>query len=69
MTSRCYPDVKEHTTTKSAEMLALHTYLALAHNGAFLFIDAIDPVGTQDEKVYKIMGDIFWKILCIRTVF
>lgn len=59
MTSRCYPSLRDHTTLKSKEMLELHTYLALAHNGAFLFIDAIDPVGTLNPRVYETMGEIF----------
>jgi hypothetical protein len=58
-TSRCYPALIDHTTLKSKEMLELHTYLALAHNAAFLFIDAIDPVGTLNPKVYETMGQIF----------
>lgn len=59
MTSRCYPSLRDHTTLKSKEMLELHTYLALAHSGAFLFIDAIDPVGTLNPRVYETMGEIF----------
>jgi hypothetical protein len=61
MTSRCYPGLVDHTTLKSKEMLELHTYLALAHNAAFLFIDAIDPAGTLNPKVYETMGQIFDK--------
>jgi Hypothetical glycosyl hydrolase 6/Beta-galactosidase trimerisation domain len=60
-TSRCYPALLDHTTLKSKEMLELHTYLSLAHNAAFLFIDAIDPVGTLNPKVYETMGQIFGK--------
>jgi Hypothetical glycosyl hydrolase 6/Beta-galactosidase trimerisation domain len=59
MTSRCYPSLRDHTTMKSKEMLELHAYLAMAHNGAFFFIDAIDPVGAQNPKVYERMGEIF----------
>ncbi len=59
MTSRCYPSLRDHTTLKPKQMLELHTYLALAHNGAFLFIDAIDPVGTLNPRVYETMGEIF----------
>jgi hypothetical protein len=44
---------------KSREMLELHACLALAHNGAFLFIDAIDPVGTLNPRVYGLMGEVF----------
>jgi hypothetical protein len=59
MTSVCYPHVKNHTTIKSQDMLALHNYLSLAHGGAFLFIDAVDPIGTQNTEVYEKMGNIF----------
>jgi hypothetical protein len=59
MTARCYPRLSDHTTMKPVEMLKLHNYIALAHNGAFLFIDAIDPVGTINPKVYEVMGKIF----------
>jgi hypothetical protein len=61
MTSRCYPGLTDHTTLKSREMLELHACLALAHNGAFLFIDAIDPAGTLNPKVYELMGEVFGK--------
>ncbi len=59
MTSRCSPGLQDHTTLKSRETLELHAHLALAHNGAFLFIDAIDPVGTLNPKVYETMGEVF----------
>jgi hypothetical protein len=59
MTSRCYPNLRDHTTLKPREMLELHTYLALAHNGAFLFIDAIDPLGTLNPTIYDTMGAVF----------
>jgi hypothetical protein len=59
MTSRCDPDLYFHTNTKSKEALELHTYLALAHNGAFLFIDAIDPDGIVQPELYQTMGEIF----------
>ncbi len=59
MTSRCYPSLRDHTTLKSKDMLEIHAFLAMAHNGAFFFIDAIDPIGTQNRKVYERMGDIF----------
>ena len=60
-TSRCYPSLRDHTTVKSKEMLAVHTYLTMAHGGAFFFIDAIDPVGTLNPRVYETMGEIFGK--------
>ncbi|NLO83425.1 MAG: hypothetical protein GX094_10300 [Clostridiales bacterium] len=59
MTSRCYPSLNDHTTMKSKEMLALHTYITMAHQGAFLIIDAIDPIGTMNSKVYELIGSVF----------
>jgi len=59
MTSRCVKLVNEHTTTKSPELLKLHNYLTLAHHGAMLFIDAIDPRGTMNSKVYDLIGEVF----------
>lgn len=61
MTSRCDPNLTFHTTTKSKEYLEQHVYVTLAHNGAFLFIDAIDPAGTIQPRLYDTMGDIFSK--------
>lgn len=59
MTSRCYPSLKDHTTLKTKDMLALHAFLALAHNGAFLAIDAIDPDGSLNGEVYRLLGEVF----------
>lgn len=59
MTSRCDPSLSDHTTLKSKEALKLHACLALAHGGAFLFIDAIEPDGSLNPKVYEIMGEVF----------
>ncbi|MDR0450248.1 MAG: alpha-L-fucosidase [Treponema sp.] len=59
MTSRCDPGLKDHTTSKSLEMLKLHAYLAYAHHGAFLAIDAIDPKGTLNEKFYETLGQVY----------
>jgi hypothetical protein len=59
MTSRCDPSLNDHTTTKSLEIMKLHAYLTYAHHGAFLVIDAIDPRGTLNEKVYEMIGEVF----------
>ncbi|MDR1105490.1 MAG: alpha-L-fucosidase [Treponema sp.] len=56
-TSRCL-DLRDHTTSKTAEHLKLQSCIALAHNGAFLFIDAVDPEGTMDPDFYRQMGVI-----------
>jgi len=60
-TSRCYPNLNDHTTMKTREMLEMHASITLAHAGAFLFIDAIDPVGTLNPKVYELLGEVFGK--------
>ena len=59
MTSRCDPSLHDHTTTKSLDMMKLHAYLTYAHHGAFLAIDAIDPRGTLDDRVYEMLGEVF----------
>ena len=59
MTSRCDPGLTDHTTTKSDEMLKLHTYLTHAHRGAMLVIDAIDPRGTMNKAFYERLGRVF----------
>jgi hypothetical protein len=59
MTSRCYPNLVEHTTNKSMDQLRLTIMMTLMHNGATLIIDAIDPTGTFDERVYQKLGEIF----------
>ena len=33
----------------------------MAHHGANFFIDAIDPVGTMDARVYELFGRVFAK--------
>ncbi len=59
MTSRCEPNLKDHTTTKSLQSLQQHNYITLAHHGAFLAIDAIDPCGTMNEYFYQVLGQVF----------
>ncbi|HTO21890.1 MAG TPA: hypothetical protein VMQ10_05370, partial [Spirochaetia bacterium] len=59
MTSRCYPNLEEHTTTKSEELLALSVVITHFHHGATVMIDAIDPVGTMDRRVYERLGRVY----------
>lgn len=61
MTSRCYPNLKEHTTNKTMDQLELSVYTTYAHHGACLLIDAIDPRGTIDSRVYDKIGKVFGK--------
>ena len=58
MFSRCIPDLRNHTMLKSEPRILRSVLLTLAHRGATLFIDAIDPIGTLDERVYNRFGKI-----------
>ena len=57
MVSRC-TDLAEHTTTKSSDLLLMQEMMAVSHMAAFVFIDAIDPVGTVDRAFYDRMRPI-----------
>ncbi len=59
-TSRCDPELNQHTTTKTEEQLLLHVITALVHDGAFLLVDAINPDGTIVPEVYhKLMKRVY----------
>jgi len=58
MVSRCYT-LEQHTTNKPRELLLAQRYSALANHTAFVFIDAIDPLGTVDYRLYERMRGIF----------
>lgn len=59
MTSRCYPGLAEHTTTKTDDMLRQSVMATIAHHGAVLLIDAIDPKGTLDPRIYEKYGQLY----------
>lgn len=59
MTSRCYPNLLEHTTTKTIDLLKLSVMTTFLHHGACVMIDAIDPIGTIDRRVYEKVGEVF----------
>ena len=61
MTCRCNRNLREHTITKPQEMLDSEIMLTCAHHGATLDIDAINPDGTLDERVYEKVGAAFEK--------
>ena len=52
-------DLTNHTAMKSAALLKNKVCASMADGGAFVFIDAIDPVGTLNDAVYERMGGIF----------
>ena len=51
--------LNNHTALKPIELLRAKAHACLADGGAFIFIDAIDPVGTLNRAVYERMGKVF----------
>jgi len=58
MTCRCANNLGQHTVSKTKEALELEIMLTCAHHGASFVIDAIDPKGTMDSRVYDRLGEI-----------
>ncbi len=48
-----------HTQIKSLDVIKSAVYLTSAHHGATLIIDAINPDGTMDKRVYERIGQVF----------
>lgn len=59
MIYRCEPSLAKHTTLKSKDVMATAVMLTAAHHGATLAIDAIDPCGTLDSRVYDRFRETF----------
>lgn len=59
MTCRCDRTLNAHTVTKTEEYLSTEVMLTAAHHGASFIIDAIDPAGTLDKRVYDRIGKVF----------
>lgn len=59
MFSRCKPNLGAHTLTKTLDEMRSEIFMTVAHHGATMVIDAIDPVGTFDGRVYERVGKIF----------
>jgi hypothetical protein len=62
MTCRVNNRLYQHTVSKSERQLALEVMLTTLHGGASLIIDAIDPAGTLDRRVYDRIGKVFAKV-------
>lgn len=69
MFSRCTPSLSKHTITKSEDYMLSAIFLTAAHHGATLVIDAIDPVGTLDSRVYDRFGKIFKREMAYEKYF
>ena len=63
MFTRCAPGLSAHTQIKSPDIMKSAFFLTAAHHGATLLIDAIDPVGTMDERVYRQLGEVFSELI------
>lgn len=61
MTCRCDMNLQQHTVTKSEAHLETEIMMNVANHAATLIIDAIDPRGTMDKRVYDRIGKIFDK--------
>ena len=61
MVARSTPNLSAHTQIKSPDVLESNIMQTVAHHGASLIIDAIDPVGTLNKEVYRRIGNVFEK--------
>ncbi|MCC6270784.1 MAG: alpha-L-fucosidase [Microbacteriaceae bacterium] len=52
-------DLFNHSSTKTEHEMLTQAFAAVAANAAFLFIDAVDPSGQLNEKVYERIGRVF----------
>lgn len=59
MFSRCKPALRMHTLTKTLDEMKTALSSTMAHHGATLVIDAIDPVGTMDSRLYEQIRELF----------
>jgi hypothetical protein len=57
MTSRCI-HLFYHTTMKSKAEIVMGALTTLAHGGAYMLIDAINPDGTLEPRVYSLLGEV-----------
>ena len=61
MFPKCEPSLYKHTLTKTDDHIEAAVFLTAAHHGATLVIDAIDPVGTLNQKTFEAIGKAFEK--------
>lgn len=52
-------ELADHTAMKSEPLLRAKASAAVSDAAAFIFIDAIDPIGTLNPGVYERMGKVF----------
>lgn len=61
--------LQDHTARKSEPLLEAKASAAIADAAAFIFIDAIDPVGTVNPHAHERMGRVFDRLMpCYREL-
>lgn len=63
MFPKCEPSLHLHTLVKTDEHIESAVFLAAAHHGATMVIDAIDPVGTMNPRSSESIGRAFSKLI------
>lgn len=63
MFSRCFPNLGAHTQIKALDVMRSEILKTSAHHGACMVIDAIDPVGTMDRRVYEQLGKVNTEVI------
>lgn len=56
-------ELRDHTGKKSEALLEAKASAAIADAAAFIFIDAIDPLGTLNPTVHERMGRVFDRLM------
>lgn len=56
-------ELKDHTAMKPEALLEAKAAAAISDSAAFIFIDAIDPVGTVNPRTHERMGKVFDRLL------
>ncbi len=56
-------ELRDHTGMKPEALLEAKASAAIADAAAFIFIDAIDPIGTLNPLVHERMGRIFDRLM------
>ncbi|MBM3999279.1 MAG: hypothetical protein FJ297_07030 [Planctomycetes bacterium] len=55
--------LRDHTAMKGESLLEAKASAAIADNAAFIFIDAIDPIGTVNPRAHARMGTVFDRLM------
>jgi hypothetical protein len=56
-------ELRDHTAMKAESLLEAKASAAIADAAAFIFIDAIDPIGTVNPRAHRRMGRIFDRLM------